>query len=165
MLEPRNEQDQEQEVPDTRGVPSSAKPSDKILELATKMVQVLDVVPFLEKYSPDLYQKLREADEYAESAPGNSDMMFMTSSLPISNGVLHIASNRIAVSQAIEELKKEWRGPQPHTDAISILSALTLIFLVVKGWADHQNSTRERREQWIRILKRIKRWTEDMAVD
>ena len=143
------------EVPDS-GVSGGGSPpaligSDKkVLKNAADAVAKLDVEQFIEKHLRSLFQKLEECDNYAESAPVNGDMMFMALSLPIINGVIHIASNRTTLKNAMDWVLAKWKVPHKDPDPLSILSALTLIYVVGRGWSEYKDdweTYKKRKEQ------------------
>jgi hypothetical protein len=153
MADPANEPGAK--LPDTRGVPDEARPPKQLLKLATEVVDDLGVVEFLNKHEQTLYDRLKEAHEYAnkvdERSGGGGDIQFMSAVLPITNGIIHIASSREKIKNALTRLKDE-----DATDPIASLSALTLIYFVTDGWTDHQDRAPEKR-QWIHIMERVKR--------
>lgn len=136
-------------------------PPPGVLEIAAEAVRRLDVGGFIKEQMNPIHRKLEESDAYAESSPVNGDMMFLALSLPITNGVIHIASTREALSEANKWVLEKWEGP--HPDPISILSALTLIDIVEEGWKTYKNDP-DKREQWKRILRRVGKLSEDMEV-
>ncbi|HEU4560776.1 MAG TPA: hypothetical protein VFS20_23190 [Longimicrobium sp.] len=153
MAEPAN--DPGGRLPDTRGVPDEARPPMQLLQLATEVVNDLGVVEFLNKHEQTLYERLKEAHEYAnkvdETSGGGGDIQFMSAVLPITNGIIHIASDRQRIKSALGRLKD-----QEATDPIASLSALTLIYFVTDGWTDHKGRATEK-EQWLHIMERVKR--------
>jgi len=131
-----------------------------IARFAQEAVEELGVKQFINDYEEPIYDKLLECDSYAETAKVNSDMMFIARSLPVINGIIHIASNRERLSRAMRWVEKNMEESEP--DAISILSALTLIYVAVQGEIKRKDRIEER-EAWRRILRRVRRFSSDMA--
>jgi hypothetical protein len=130
-------------------------PTSKAARVA---VELLDLEPF---FTPEnlrsIFNKLEECDRYAQaSADFNGDMMFIALSLPLVNGIIHIASNRNGLRRATEWVVKEWQEDDKDPDKVSILSALTLIHLAVKGWQRFRDDP-TKRNAWKRIIFRVQK--------
>lgn len=124
--------------------------------VAAQAVRILDVREFIQHQMPTLHDKLVECEEYAQSADLNDDMMFVALSLPIINGVIHIASDGRHLREAKEWVVSRWKGEgNKEPDPVSILSALTLIYVVVEGWRLYKDDP-EKKELWESILNRVK---------
>jgi hypothetical protein len=99
---------------------------------------------------------LEECDRFAEDADLNGDMMFIALSLPIMNGIIHVGSNRSDLRKAIEWILSKWKTENKEPDKISILSVLTLMYVVAKGWEAHKNDL-GKRDIWLRIVSRVRK--------
>lgn len=126
-------------------------------------VEILGVEKFIKRNIRQFGDKLEKFHEYAEER-GDGDMIFMALSLPIATGVIHVGSNRGALSKAIE-----WVGTLPgpdqggkkgkreeddnKPDPFSILSVLVLIAIVEEG--RNLKLKREQKKVWQGIHQRI----------
>ncbi len=128
-------------------------------------IRLLNIEPFFnEDNLRSIFKKLEECDDYAESADFNGEMMFIALSLPIVNGIIHIASNRNDLRRATQWVVQEWKdGANKDPDRVSILSALTLIYLAVKGWQRFRESSK--REIWKRIITRVQKLSSERLHD
>lgn len=132
-----------------------------------EVIKLLEVEEFLSRNMKAILDKIEDCDQIASSADFNGDMMFIALSLPIANGVIHIASNRRALSHATGWLIKNWepddeenpdkdRPDKEDPDKISILSALMLIYIVMQGWEEYK-SVKDKRKMWERIRIRVQK--------
>jgi len=128
---------------------------EPIAKTAETAVKILGAEKFIENYSHLIFEKLEECDKYAQSADFNGDLVFIALSLPIINGIIHVASNSAALIAARDWVVSKWKDNK-DPDPVSILSALTLVYVVAKGWRAFQED-QERREVWRRILGRMER--------
>jgi len=124
---------------------------------ARKAVEELNIEPFIKKHRPSIFNKLEECDHYANSADFNGDMMFIALSLPIANGIIHVASTREHLRKATKWVVDQWKSDaNQDPEKISILSALVLIHVAGEGWNKYKRSRdKEKREIWKRIHDRV----------
>jgi hypothetical protein len=128
-----------------------------------EVIKLLEVQKFFSRSNMKaILDKLEDCDQIANSADFNGDMMFIALSLPIANGVIHIASNRRALCHATKWLMDNWesddnKGPDKEDpDKISILSALMLIYIVMQGWKKYKGN-KEKQKIWGRIRTRVEK--------
>ena len=93
------------------------------------------------KRKQDLYkleQKDQNGDDQnAEDIECQSDMIFIAESLPIISAVIQVGSKLDNYRKA-----KEWvRGKLPDADPVSVLAALTFLYIVEMGREEYENST------------------------
>ena len=130
-------------------------PPPQLVEKAREAVTKLQIATFLDEHWSALFGKLEEADENAQTAPIDADMMFIVLSLPIASSVIHLASSRPALAEARRWVADEWGK---DADPVPILSALTLARIAVEGLAKNSNS-----EVWQRIMARVAELTDDLT--
>jgi hypothetical protein len=146
-----------------------------MLRAAREAVERLDVKSFIQTHLTEIFDKLEECEGYARNELVNGDMMFMAFSLPVINGVIHIASNRRDLREASSWVVENWEGGE-DADQVSILSALTLIYVVgegyetyVKKYAENPTDSPETRKEklgkrdiWERIYGRVRKLSLEM---
>ncbi len=155
-------------------------PEDKELKKATEAVQTLGVDGFISTNEDLIYRKLEYCDMRvfrAQQTPvtmptgdrycmerSECDMMFIADSLPIVTGIVHVGSTLDQLNAA-----KQWvKRMVPDADPISVLSALTLLYVSEHGYKKYQKDNTlidgatdlgekaSRKEVWKRIYKRVK---------
>lgn len=139
---------------------SAGPPSRRVRKIAEQAVQELGIRSFIDNHLKEITRRLEECESAAQNAPVDSDMLFIAMSLPILNGVIHIASNQRNLRKAMEWATKTWGGESDpgEFDPISVLSALTLIFVVCEGWVKNQSSP-----VWNKIVSHIKELSKELA--
>lgn len=145
------------------------------LEKAKQAVQTLGVDDFISDNEDLIYRKLEDCDIRAfkaQTIPSGDrcmegyecDMMFIADSLPIVTGIVHVGSTLNELNAA-----KGWvRNSVPDADPISVLSALTLVYIAEHGYQKYQQDNTliknaedlgkdaSRKEVWKRIYTRVK---------
>ncbi|GET36550.1 hypothetical protein [Microseira wollei] len=140
------------------------------LEKAIEAVEEkLDVEDYIFEHIDLIYHKLEQCDLRAKKAEndGNQryqcDMMFIAESLPVISAIIQVGSKLENYNSA-----KKWvRDELPDADAVSVLSALTFLYIVGMGQGEHENSTYvieypglgkvNKRDIWNRISERVNR--------
>lgn len=144
------------------GIPASGRPTERLMgnivdaataRAAAEAVELLEIKPFFNAHMETIFTKLEECDSYAQSADFNGDMMFIALSLPVINGMIHIASNRKALNKAMDWVISQWKE---DPDRISILSALTLIYTATKGLEKYGDDP-QKQAVWKRITSRVQK--------
>jgi hypothetical protein len=80
------------------------------------------------------------------------DMIFIAENLPMIYGVIHVGSKL----EDFEKANKWAKKLLPGADALSVLSSLTFIYIVDKGWKEFKdNKDEERRKLWEGIRSRV----------
>jgi hypothetical protein len=155
-------------APGAKAIPDPGAPPRRMCEIAAEAIDRLGVRDFIGKHLGDITERLKECESAAQNAPVDSDMLFIALSLPILNGVIHIASNRENLQRAIAWATHKWRGhpgaaPRKRKkdfDPISILSSLTLIFVVCEGSkarsAGEKKKDKGNDQLWKDIVKHIR---------
>lgn len=174
LVSPSRQADSEQDAGNLVTPQDTHQPgrTTMMLGVAKQAVEKLDVSSFIQTHLTQIFDKLEECEGYAKNELVNGDMMFMAFSLPIINGVIHIASNRRSLREATSWVVENWEGGK-DADQVSILSALTLIYVVgkgyeryVKGYAenltDSQKIRDEKRLIWQRIYDRVRKLSLEM---
>src|SRR5205085_11194623 len=81
-----------------------------IAEAAEQVVIRLGIEQFIEKQWERIEEKLRECDEYAVAAATfGGDMIFISMTIPLVNGIIHVGSTREKLTNTTEWIAKEWR--------------------------------------------------------
>jgi hypothetical protein len=101
-----------------------------MVDVSNEAVQKLGVSSFVNVNMDSLYRRLSEALDSAQKAqdPGTQ---FRTMSLPIVNGLIHFASTRHQLDNAIDWVEKA--NVKRIADPTSTLAALTLLYIVDNG--------------------------------
>lgn len=123
-------------------------------DVAAKAVSLLDVTEFIRRNIDGLYDKLEESDRLAAGSPMNDDVMFVALSLPAVQGIIQFASSRKDLDVAMKWVKDHWKDKSHDPDPMSILSALTLIYIVEEGVKRYEQDA-ERKKTWSRIRGRL----------
>ena len=108
-----------------------------ISEAAENVVNTLEIEKFITEQWEKIDKKLRECDEYAKvAAPFGGDMIFISMAIPLANGVIHVGSTREKLEETTKYIQQEWQKASLAHDPerIPVISALTLIYLITKGW-------------------------------
>jgi hypothetical protein len=118
---------------------------------------ILGAKNFIESHQDEIFERLEEFDSRTTNSEG--DIMFIAETLPLTSGIVHLGSTADNFKNA-----KAWvRTNLPDSDTVSILSALTFLYLVDKGWQNFSKSDEltksgaKRSEVWERICRRTKK--------
>ncbi len=141
---------------------SARKAADDVEKLANDVVELLGVEDAItreieRKGDDSLFARIEECDKFAIDAPVNSDMMFLALSLPIANGLIYFATSRERLRIAREWIQTNWHDKD---DPISTLAALTLIYIVKRGWREY-HSRADKQDVWVRINRRVEKLKHD----
>jgi hypothetical protein len=122
-------------------------------ETAQKAVEKLGLIEFINAHKTLIDEKIRACDAHvmASEATGDTfgDMTFIATCLPLAAGIVHVGSELKLFQDAQNWVREDLELP----DSTSVLSALTLLYLVQKGWEENL-----RDPAWIRIHGRVKRF-------
>ncbi len=99
-------------------------------------VEALGIKDFIFANWVSLYRKLEEAAQQAEHSP-EPRTSFMTSSLPIVNGLIHFASSRDRLDSAVAWAQRDTSNQAGVADPTSTLAALALLYIVDNGAQSH----------------------------
>jgi hypothetical protein len=124
-------------------------------DIATEAVRRLDIDGFIGKNLDTLFEKLEEADR---SAPPDDDIRFVALSEQMVRTVIYFASGRKEALDAMAWVREEWKGKTRDPDPMTILSMLSLMFIVKEGM---KQSDANRQETWRRFSKRLAAVTEE----
>lgn len=118
---------------------------------------ILGAQDFIESHQDEIFERLEEFDSRTKNSEG--DIMFIAETLPLTSGIVHLGSTADNFKKA-----KAWvRTNLPDSDTVSILSALTFLYLVDRGWQKFSKSNEltksgaKRSEAWERICRRTKK--------
>jgi hypothetical protein len=139
-----------------------------IADAAEQVVVRLGIEKFIDQQWPKIDEKLRECEGLAKlTQTFGGDMIFISMAIPLVNGIIHVGSDRDRLSKTSEWIAREWRKPTLTYDPerIPVISALTLIYLITKGWKATRTlkGKDERKELWKRMQKRVQRLCSDKA--
>ncbi|MBU7585014.1 MAG: hypothetical protein KAF91_19255 [Nostoc sp. TH1S01] len=148
---------------------------------ATEAVKILGIVDFISSNEHLIDRKLEDCDVRVFQAQKRTvkmqsgdrycmegsecDMMFIADSLPIVTGIVHVGST----VKELNDAKKWVKSIVPDADPISVLSALTLLYVAEHGYEKYQpdntfiegaedlGEDAKRNKVWERIYERVKR--------
>lgn len=116
---------------------------------------ILGAKDFIESHEDEIFERLEEF-ESRTTKNSEGDIMFIAEALPLTSGIVHLGSTADNFKKA-----KAWvRTNLPDSDTVSILSALTFLYLVDKGWQKFSESKEisktgeEKSVVWQRICQR-----------
>jgi hypothetical protein len=118
-------------------------------ETAKETVKNLELVDFIQSHKPLIYEKIRDCEERVSREPAHGDMTFIATCLPIAAGIIHMGTKLDSFKKAQEKLSAQLRLP----DSTSVLSALTLLYVVHTAWEDNKGDP-----VWERIHNRVQRF-------
>jgi hypothetical protein len=125
-----------------------------IVDRASLAVDKLRLGDFIRDNAAMIRPKIESADAVVTGSPYDNDAIFLAKTLPIANGVIHIGSDRVALKEAMAWLRSQWKDPQP--DAMTVLSALTLIHIAVQAKREYEGTNdAEKLATWSRIVQRV----------
>ncbi len=135
---------------------------------AEKVVEDLGIDGFINEHWPMIWEKLRECEEYAKaSLKFGGDMIFISMAIPLVNGIIHLGSDRRRLASTTESMSEVWKrvSMTPAPDRIPAISALTLIYIITKGWKGARKLKRDdpEKELWKRMQRRVQRLCSDKA--
>lgn len=126
-----------------------------IIDLANIAVKDhLKIDTFILENKRRIYERL---EEYYRDVSGQQDgeLLFIAESLPFINGIVQVGSNLENYNNALKWVREQFRENVP---AVSILSALTLIYIIEEGANDPiVSGTAEKKIFWEQIKKSINR--------
>lgn len=126
----------------------------QILHRAAMAVDKLRLGDFIRDNAAMIRPKIESADAVVTGSLYDNDAIFLAKALPIANGVIHIGSDRFALKEAMAWLRNQWKDPQP--DAMTVLSALTLIHIAVQAKSEYERANEaEKLATWSRIVQRV----------
>lgn len=115
-----------------------------------------------------IYARLEEFDKKAQAAVArakgkgkgseavkrSSDMIFIAESLPIIQGIIHVATDRKSLTQAITWIRKTWGET---ANSLLVLSALVFAYIAKRGASDAKFAGKH--EAWLRIKERATKFS------
>jgi len=132
------------QIMDVEPVTTKTERAATEIEKAKEVVEhQLQVASFIENHKQAIFDKLEEnymRVQKQEQAP----LMFIAASLPLISGIVHVGST-------LEHFKSAtaWvRDSLPEADPVSVLSTLTLIDVVERGWRDFEQSSDDQK-RWL----------------
>ncbi len=125
---------------------------DNPLENAKRVVEeLLQVSSLIEQYKDQIYRKLEDLDKNVTNQSGG-DIAFMAGGLSLISGIVHVGSTLKDYDRATDWVKQQLAKSDPGP----VLSALTFIYIVDKGFNEFKASSDEdKRDVWERIHKRV----------
>lgn len=118
-------------------------------DIATEAVRRLDIEAFISKNLDTLYDKLEEADR---TVPPDDDIRFVALSEQMVRTVIYFASGRKDALDAMAWVREEWKNKTRDPDPMTILSMLSLMYIVKQGL---NQSDANRQEIWRRFSRRL----------
>lgn len=127
------------------------------MEPPVRAVQELGIASFIDERLGVVHSRLTEALEAAVQAPDPADR-FTSATLPMVNGLIHYASSPEHLDRAFAWLQRDW-GIVDEEEAMSMLSALTLVYIV-----EHGVERDPRTEDWLKMRTYAAKLSEELAV-
>ena len=116
------------------------------------VVDQLKVDHFIESHQEEIYKQLEENARRTREEGCEGKLMFMAESLPLISGIVHVGSSLENLTNATEWVRRLL----PKADPVSILSALTFIYIVEKGAQEFAASQdAEKRNLLVRIGREV----------
>jgi hypothetical protein len=122
----------------------------ELQSLAAEAVGKLAITAEIKRLGPTLFQQIEDCDAFAGTV---DDALFIATSLPIANALIHYAASQFALRDARNWARDRWPDAP---DPTSMLAALTLIYIVNEGQAS-SGAEPERKTRWERIHQRIEK--------
>jgi hypothetical protein len=137
---------------------------------ANSAVEVLGIANFIENHKEHIYERLEhyESDRCAQTNAwlqdrvreeefvnegSECDMIFIADNLSLIRGVVYVGSSLDNFNKAVQWAKKI----VPGADSVSVLSALTFIYIVERGWNEFKDD-KEKQNFWQSIYNRVIRY-------
>ncbi|MEA3208588.1 MAG: hypothetical protein QOE70_1645 [Chthoniobacter sp.] len=121
------------------------KPATHVVE------ELLRVDRFIEENKQIILERLQE-NYSGVTAQKQAYAMFITGSLPLVSGIIHVGSTADDFARAAAWV----RDKSPKADPINVLCHFVLIYLVELGWREVLESNEpKRRTMWTRIRKAV----------
>jgi len=107
-------------------------PEQPVFEFARLAVEeYLKAQDFIKQHHSEIFKRLADAEERARArdAGPESNVVFVAECLPFVAGIVHVGSQLNDFREA-----RDWALKKlPYADAVSVLSALTFLYIVEKG--------------------------------
>jgi hypothetical protein len=122
----------------------------KPFEESKKIVEeTLNLKEFITTHEADIFAKLESCDAHTKKLESDGTIMFITEILPLITAIIHVGST----SENFKDAKNWVRNSLPEADPVSVLTAITFLYIVNRGRAKYSNS-KEKSEVWKRICQR-----------
>ena len=131
-----------------------SEPDSDVDVVAAEAVRLLDVRDFIDHNLDSLGVKLEEANRTAGTRDKESDARFAALSLAAVAMVIEYFSNKKDMAAAEAWVREYWGAETPGRDTKTILTALTLIYVVQQG-AKRYADDPERGATWQEITARL----------
>lgn len=135
-----------------------------MLKIANDAVEgYLNLKEFIELHKDTIYSKLEQREEHVTEAQGiekdgsllcAGNATFIAEGLALMSGIVSVGANSDNYESASKWIKEKF--PKAD-DPTPIFLALTLMYVVNKGWKEaNKNGSTERKVVWNRIHERMK---------
>jgi hypothetical protein len=119
-------------------------------DLAAEAVEVVGVRNVIATAADTIFAQIEDCEAFASGSP-DADAIFIATSLPVANAVIHYRTSRAQLAQARTWARERWPDEKDPTVA---LATLTLIYIIGEGWKRY-SMIAEKREVWARIRGRV----------
>jgi hypothetical protein len=135
-------------------------PEGMIYKKAKEAVEErLKAQEFIEQHRPEIYARLEECDRRVVTAKdlagGEADVIFIAECLPMVAAILHVGSTLRNYREGVKWISDSL----PDADPVTVLSALTFLYIVEHGQVDARPDE-AKMEVWRRISNRVSRLLE-----
>lgn len=139
---------------------NEATDKDMIDEAREVVINILGLEKFITDNWGNIYARLEESEirvwkaiEEKKCKKNEGHLLFLSESLPFINGVVHVGSSLNNFSKGLKWVRKKL----PHADAVSVISALALLFIVDKAGNEFYDSNEEIKIKGIDLEQKIKK--------
>jgi hypothetical protein len=107
-----------------------------------------------DKEAQDTVARTKPKGKGSEAVKRSSDMIFIAESLPIIQGIIHVATDRKSLGQAITWIRETWGET---ANSLIVLSALVFAYIAKRGASDAKFAGKH--EVWLRIKERATKFS------
>jgi hypothetical protein len=101
-------------------------PEQPVFENASHAVKLLNADEFIKKHRSEIFERLAGAEASVKGMGPEGNVVFVAECLPFVAAIVHVGSTLDKFREA-----RDWvRGKLEHADAVSVLSALTFLYIV-----------------------------------
>jgi hypothetical protein len=116
----------------------------------TAVADKLKIDGFIEEHWDEIEKRVLDVESRVAGMGQGANVIFVAECLPFVAGIVHVGSTLDKFRDA-----KKWVEAQlPHADAVSVLSALTFLYVVDKG-KELAKADPEKLKKWQSIQRRV----------
>lgn len=120
---------------------------------ALEAVEHLGIADFIEQQRTAIFKRLEQNFLHSADQHDQTALLFIAESLPIASAIIQVGSTM----ENFQRTRTWIRETVPDADYVSIMSVLTLIHLVRKGYeAALQSGDQQSKELWTKMLQGVR---------